>query len=210
MIRIAIVDDHDVVRTGLRQYFRGQADMQVTAEAADGREALDIVRRGLADVMLMDLEMPTQGGVDTLAAIKARDPEFPVLVISAHAAQEYAAAVLRRGAAGFLGKTARPDEVVNAVRTAAQGRRYISPEVAELLAREVAEPARAEPHQALSEREFQVFLHLARGETVGAIAQAMFLSVKTVSTYRTRVMEKMVLATNSDLTYYALKHGLID
>ncbi len=210
MIRIAIVDDHDVVRIGLRQYFRHQPDLQVTAEAADGREALDIVRQQAADVMLMDLEMPHQGGVDTLAAIKARAPDFPVLVMSAHAASEYALAVLKRGASGFLGKTARPDEVVQAVRLAAEGRRYISPEVAELLAQGVVSTVADAPHEELSEREFQVFLRLARGETVGAIAQGMSLSIKTVSTYRTRVMEKMSLATNSDLTYYALKRGLID
>jgi DNA-binding NarL/FixJ family response regulator len=212
MIRIAIVDDHDVVRIGLRHYFRHDPDLQVTAEAADGREALDIVRRGAADVMLMDLEMPHQGGVDTLAAIKARLPAFPVLVMSGHSASEYAAAVIKRGAAGFLSKTARPDEVVHAVRLAAQGRRYISAEVAELLAEGVAAPAAGAgaAHEELSEREFQVFLRLARGETVGAIAQGMSLSIKTISTYRTRVMEKMGLATNSDLTYYALKRGLID
>ena len=210
MIRIAIVDDHDVVRIGLRHYFRHDPDLQVTAEAADGREALDIVRRGAADVMLMDLEMPHQGGVDTLAAIKARLPAFPVLVMSGHSASEYAAEVIKRGAAGFLSKTARPDEVVHAVRLAVQGRRYISAEVAELLAENVAAPAAEAAHEELSEREFQVFLRLARGDTVGAIAQGMSLSIKTISTYRTRVMEKMGLATNSDLTYSALKRGLID
>jgi DNA-binding NarL/FixJ family response regulator len=210
MIRIGIVDDHAIVRTGLRQYFSEQVDLRVTGEAANGREALDLARRGEVDVLVMDLSMPDQGGVDALAAIKARFPELPVLILSGFAESHYATTLLRQGAAGYLNKECDPEEIVRAIRTVVRGRRYITPAVAELLAEGVAGGQADRPaHEALSERELQVFLRLAKGETVGQIAESMHLSVKTVSTYRTRVLEKLKLATNSDLTYYALKNGLI-
>jgi DNA-binding NarL/FixJ family response regulator len=208
MIRIAIVDDHAVVRAGLRQFFAEQSDFAVTGEAASGREALDIVRRGDVDVILMDIAMPDQGGVDALAAIKARAPDLPVLILSGYAESHYATTLLRMGASGYLNKECDPEEIVKAIRTVARGRRYITAGVAEQLADGLGGGDKA-PHELLSERELQVFLRLARGETIGHMAQSMSLSVKTVSTYRTRVMEKMGLASNSDLTYYALKNGLI-
>ena len=213
MIRIALVDDHAVVRAGLRQYFSEQADFAVVAEAANGREALAIVRRGEIDVMLMDIAMPDQSGVDALIAIRARAPHLPVLMLSGFAEAHYATTLLRQGASGYLSKDCEPEQLVQAIRTVCRGRRYISPGVAELLASQLADapgPGGALPaHEQLSERELQVFLRLAAGETVGHLALAMSLSVKTVSTYRSRVMEKMCLASNSDLTYYALKQGLI-
>ncbi|MDO8420067.1 MAG: response regulator transcription factor [Rubrivivax sp.] len=209
MIRIAIVDDHAIVRAGLRQYFSEQVDFRVTGEAANGREALDLVRQGDLDVLLMDLSMPGTGGIDALAAIKARAPDLPVLILSSFAEEHYATALLKKGASGYLNKECDPEEIVKAIRTVYRGRKYISADVAELLADGVGGSADTLPHEKLSEREFQVFLRLAQGETIGHMAQAMSLSVKTVSTYRTRVMEKMGLASNSDLTYYALKNGLI-
>ena len=209
MIRIVIVDDHAVVRTGLRQFFSEQVDFRVTGEAANGREALDLVRQGDLDVLLLDLSMPGTGGVDALAAIKARAPELPVLILSGYAEEHYATALLKKGAAGYLNKECDPEEIVKAIRTVARGRKYISAGVAELLADGVGAAVDKLPHEMLSEREFQVFLRLARGETIGHLAVSLSLSVKTVSTYRTRVMEKMSLASNSDLTYYALKNGLI-
>jgi two-component system invasion response regulator UvrY len=209
MIRVAIVDDHAIVRAGLRQYFQDQVDLKVTGEAANGREALDLVRKGEVDVLVMDLSMPDQSGVDALAAIKAREPDLPVLILSGFPEEHYATTLLRQGAAGYLNKECDPEEIVKAIRTVHRGRKYITPGVAEMLADGLAGAGDKAPHELLSEREFQVFLRLAKGETIGHMADSMALSVKTVSTYRTRVMEKMKLSSNSDLTYYALKNGLI-
>lgn len=209
MIRIAIVDDHALVRAGLRQFFADQPDFQVVAEAGNGRDALDIVRGGEVDVMVMDISMPDHSGVDALVAIKARAPELPVLILSGFAEVHYATTLLRQGASGYLNKDCDPEDIVKAIRTVHRGRKYITPGVAELLADGLGDPGDKPLHTQLSERELQVFLRLARGETVGHIATSMSLSVKTVSTYRTRVMEKMRLESNSDLTYYGLKNGLI-
>ncbi|SEK87157.1 two component transcriptional regulator, LuxR family [Roseateles sp. YR242] len=210
MIRIAIVDDHAIVRAGLRQFLSEQVDLRVTGEASSGREALDLVRAGELDVMLMDLSLPDQSGVETLAAIKARKPELPVLILSGFPETHYATTLLRQGASGYLNKECDPEEIATAVRTVFRGRKYITPAVAELLAEGLGASPDQAPHDTLSERELQVFLRLARGETVGHIADGMSLSVKTVSTYRSRVLEKLSLNTNSELTYYALKNGLIE
>ena len=209
MIRIAIVDDHAMVRAGLRQFFSDQPDFTVVAEAANGREALAIVRQGDVDVILMDIAMPDQSGVDALAAIRARAPDLPVLILSGYPEEHYATTLLRQGASGYLNKDCDPEEIVKAIRTVCRGRKYITAGVAERLAEGLGGGGEKLPHEELSERELQVFLRLAKGETVGHIAQSMSLSVKTISTYRTRVMEKTHLASNSDLTYYALKNGLI-
>jgi len=209
MIRIGIVDDHAIVRTGLKQFFSEQVDLRVTGEAANGREALNLVRGGEVDVLVMDLSMPDQGGVDALAAIKARAPDLPVLILSGFPETHYATTLLKQGAAGYLNKECDPEEIVKAIRTVYRGRKDITPAVAELLADTLGGDTDKLPHELLSEREFQVFLRLAKGETIGHMAESMSLSVKTVSTYRTRVMEKMNLSSNSDLTYYALKNGLI-
>ncbi|RJP67500.1 MAG: DNA-binding response regulator [Comamonadaceae bacterium] len=209
MIKVGIVDDHAIVRSGLRQFIGEHVDLKVTGEANNGREALELVRAGEVDVLLMDLSMPEHGGVDALQAIKARFPDLPVLILSGFPEAQYATTLLRYGASGYLNKDCAPEDIVNAIRTVARGRRYISPAVAELLADNAAGEGDRPPHELLSERELQVFLRLARGETIGNMAEAMFLSVKTVSTYRTRVLEKLKLASNSDLTYYALKNGLI-
>ena len=209
MIRVVVVDDHAILRAGLRQYLQEQVDLRVTGEASNGREALDLLRQGELDVMVMDLSMPEHGGVDALAAIKARAPDLPVLILSSFPETHYATTLLRQGASGYLNKECDPEEIVKAIRTVARGRKYITPAVAELLADGLAGAQDKLPHELLSEREFQVFLRLAQGEAVGVVADNMSLSVKTVSTYRTRVMEKLKLASNSDLTYYALKNGLI-
>ncbi|MFM9915719.1 MAG: response regulator [Rhizobacter sp.] len=209
MIRIAIVDDHAIVRTGLRQFLSEEIGLTVVAEAANGRDALDIVRAGGVDVMLVDLSMPDQSGVEVLAAIKARAPDLPVLILSGFPEQHYATTMLKQGAAGYLNKDCDPEEIAKAIRTVFRGRKYITSGVAELLADGLAGGGEKLPHELLSERELQVFLRLAKGEAIGAMAVSMSLSVKTVSTYRTRVMEKMKLESNSDLTYYALKAGLI-
>jgi DNA-binding NarL/FixJ family response regulator len=209
MIRIAIVDDHAMVRAGLRQFFADQVDFQVVAEAGTGREAVDIVRKGEVDVIVMDIAMPDQSGVDALAAIKARAPDLSVLILSGFPEAHYATTLLRQGAAGYLNKDCDPEDIVKAIRTVYRGRKYITALVAEQLAEGLSRGDDKPLHEHLSERELQVFLRLAKGETIGHLAESMSLSVKTVSTYRTRVMEKMQLTSNSDLTYYALKNGLI-
>ena len=209
MIRVAIVDDHAIVRNGLRQYFSELVGLRVTGEAANGREALELVRGGDLDVLLMDLSMPDHSGIDALAAIKARAPELPVLILSGFPEAHYATTLLKQGASGYLNKECDPEEIVKAIHTVYRGRKYISTAVAELLAGGLDPTAQTPLHEQLSERELQVFLRLAKGETIGHMAESMSLSVKTVSTYRTRVMEKMSLQSNSDLTYYALKNGLI-
>lgn len=209
MIKIAIVDDHAVVRSGLRQFFSEHIDLVVVAEAANGRQAMDVVRQGGIDVVVMDISMPDQSGIDTMIAIKARAPDLPVLILSGFPEAHYATTLLRQGASGYLNKDCDPADIVTAVRTVARGRKYITPGIAELLADGLAGGGDKLPHENLSDRELQVFLRLAKGEVIGQMAVSMSLSVKTVSTYRTRVMEKMNLASNSDLTYYAIKNGLL-
>ena len=210
IIKIGIVDDHAIVRAGLKQFLSEMVDMRVVGEASTGREAIDLVRTTEMDVIIMDLSMPGQSGIDALAMIRAKAPDVGILILSGYPEEQYAVNLIKQGASGYLNKECEPMEIVNAIRTIALGRRYISPAVAELLAQQLNRKEGGAPHELLSEREFQVFLKLAKGETAGEIANALSLSVKTVSTYRTRLMEKMGLTSNSDLTYYALKNKLID
>ncbi|HVK89928.1 MAG TPA: response regulator transcription factor [Mycoplana sp.] len=209
MIKIGIVDDHAIVRTGLKDFFSQHVDLRVVGEAASGREAIDLVRSHEIDVLVMDLSMPGQSGIDAIAMVRAKAPDTGILILSGYPEEHYAMNLIRQGASGYLNKECDPKDIVDAIRTISLGRRYITPAVAELLARQLDRKNDAAPHEQLSEREFQVFLKLATGETAGSIAEHLSLSVKTVSTYRSRLMEKMNLASNSDLTYYALKNQLI-
>ena len=210
MIQVGIVDDHAIVRSGLRQYLSEHVDVRVVGEAANGREAIDLVRNTAVDVLIMDLSMPGQSGLDALAMLRAKSPDTGILILSGHPEEHYAMNLIRQGASGYLNKECEPSEILEAIRTIALGRRYITPVVTELLAQQLYRKDDAPVHEQLSEREFQVFLKLAKGATASEIAEILSLSVKTVSTYRTRLMEKMALSSNSDLTYYALKNGLID
>jgi two-component system, NarL family, invasion response regulator UvrY len=210
IVKVAIVDDHAIVRAGLKQFLSEMVDLRVVGEASSGREAIDLVRTTEMDVIIMDLSMPGQSGIDALAMIRAKAPDVGILILSGYPEEQYAVNLIRQGASGYLNKECEPMEIVNAIRTIALGRRYISPSVAELIAQQLNRKEGSAAHDLLSEREFQVFLKLAKGETAGDIASALSLSVKTVSTYRTRLMEKMGLTSNSDLTYYALKNKLID
>ena len=210
MIKIGIVDDHAIVRSGLRQCFSDHVDLRVAGGASNGREAIDLVRNTEIDVLVMDLSMPGQSGLDALAMLRAKAPDMGILILSGYPEEHYAMNLIRQGASGYLNKECEPTEIVEAIRTIALGRRYLTPVVAELLAQQLHRKDSALAHEQLSEREFQVFLKLAKGATAGEIAEILSLSVKTVSTYRTRLMEKMALSSNSDLTYYALKNGLID
>jgi len=210
MIKVGIVDDHAIVRSGLKQFLAEHVDLRVVGEAANGREAIDLVRKEEIDVLIMDLSMPGQSGIDALAMLRAKAPDMGILILSGYPEAHYAINLIRQGASGYLNKECDPSEIVEALRTISLGKRYLTPAVADLLAQQLHRKEDAPPHEQLSEREFQVFLKLAKGETAGNIADQVSLSVKTVSTYRTRLMEKMGLASNSDLTYYALKNGLID
>ena len=209
MIKVGIVDDHAIVRAGLKQFFAEQVDLRVIGEAASGREAIDLVRNEPMDVLVMDLSMPGQSGMDALGMIRAKAPDVGVLILSGYPEEHYATNLIRQGASGFLNKECDPEEIVKAIRTIAMGKRYISASVAELLAQQLGKGEDVLPHEQLSEREFQVFLKLAKGETAGDIAKALSLSVKTVSTYRSRLLEKLEVASNAELAAYALRHGLM-
>jgi DNA-binding NarL/FixJ family response regulator len=210
MIRVGIVDDHAIIRFGLRELLGQHTDIRVVGEVPDARQAIDLARTQSVDVLLLDLAMPHQNAIDVLAVLHAVAPEMAILVLSGYPAEHFALNLLRQGVLGFLSKGGDQAEIVEAIRVVSRGRRYITPAVAELLTQQLHDASDALPHEKLSSREWQVFLQLARGQTVNDIADALSLSVKTVSTYRTRVMEKVGLHSNSDLTYYALKNHLID
>jgi DNA-binding NarL/FixJ family response regulator len=210
MIRILIADDHAIVRAGLKQFIADQVDMEVAAEAASGAEAIAAVRAGDFDVVLLDISMPDKNGIDTLKTLRHVKPELPVLMLSAYAEDQYAVNLLRAGAAGYLNKEAASTQLVGAIRTVVQGRKYVSPSLAQILADGVSGDADKPLHAELSQREFQIFCKLAAGAAVSKIADELNLSVKTVSTYRTRILEKMAMKSNADLTYYAIKNGLIE
>jgi DNA-binding NarL/FixJ family response regulator len=211
-IRLLIADDHQIVRAGLAQFIAEQGDMTIAAEASTGDEVIDLVREHEFDVILMDISMPSKNGIDTLRIIRQTRPDLPVLMLSGYPEQHYAVNLLRAGASGYLAKDAPPAEMIRAIRVVARGSRYLSETAAELVSVELTRPeGSAKPmHESLSEREFQIFRKLAAGQSATAIGQELHLSVKTVSTYRSRVMEKLNLKTNADLTYYAIKNALLE
>ena len=210
VVRVGIADDHPITRTALRGYLDDQEGIRVVAEAASGREAIDLVRTQEVDVLLLDLDMPGQSGIDALTMIKAKAEHVAVLVLSGYPENQYAVPLIRNGASGYLNKACEPSEICDAIRRVAQGGRYITAVVAELLASQVIAPTPGGLHEQLSARELQVFLKLAQGCTAGQVAADLSLSAKTVSTYRARLMRKLEAHSNSDLTYYALKHRLLD
>lgn len=210
MIRVLIVDDHPVVRAGIRQLVSDERDISVVAEAGSGIEALERLRQRDVDVVLLDISMPGIDGIETLKRIVAEYRGVYVLVLSMYAEEQYARPILKAGAAGYLTKQAAPELLVSALRTVAAGRRFVSPALAELIAGEIARGDERPAHAQLSSREHQIFLRLASGDSVSQIAQLLGLSVKTVSTYRTRVLEKTGLTRNAELTMYAIQHGLLE
>lgn len=210
MIRILIADDHAIVRAGLKQFIADEQDMLVAGEAGTGAEVLEFVRSGECDVVLLDISMPEHNGIDTLRQLKRLKPELPVLMLSGYAEEQYAVNLLRAGASGYMNKESSPEQLVAAIRTVAQGKKYVSTRLAQLLANRLSEDTDKPLHGNLSQREFEIFRKLAAGSSVSQIAAELFLSVKTVSTYRTRVLEKMNMSNNADLTYYAVKNQLID
>jgi DNA-binding NarL/FixJ family response regulator len=212
MIRILIADDHAIVRAGLRQFIADQPDMTVAGEAATGSETISLVRAGADDydVVLLDISMPDKNGIDTLKTLKQLRPELPVLMLSCYAEDKYGVNLLRAGASGYLNKEAASTQLVGAIRTIVLGRKFVSPALAQILADGVTGDADKPLHGELSQREFQIFCKIAAGAAVSKIADELHLSVKTISTYRTRVLEKMGMRCNADLTYYAIKNGLLD
>jgi len=209
MIKIAIVDDHQIVRAGFREMLGDAVQLRIVFEAATGEDALQALREQACDVMLLDLSLPGQSGLDVLRTVRQRHPDVRVLVLSGFPEDRYALAMIRNGAGGYICKDCECEELVKAIETVAAGRRYVSPRTAELLAEEMLGEGSSEPHTALSEREMQVFLRLAEGASVSDIAATLNLSVKTISTYRTRLLEKLELASNAELASYAVRNGLL-
>jgi DNA-binding NarL/FixJ family response regulator len=209
-IRVLIADDHAIVRQGLRQILSDTEDMVVAGEASNGVEVVQMVRSGQFDLVLMDVSMPDRNGIDALKLIRKELPKLPILVLSMHPEDHYAIRALKAGAAGYLTKQSAPDLLVHAIRQVANGKKYVSPAVAEQLANAIDEDLDKLPHEKLSDREYQTLVMISSGKTLTEIGEELNLSVKTVSVYRARLLEKMRMKNNAELTHYGLKHGLVD
>ena len=211
MSRVLIADDHAVVRAGYKQFLEADSSITDIGEAASGNEALDMLRRQEWDLLLMDIHMPDRSGLDILKHVTSGYPDVRVLIVSGLPEEQYARNVLRAGASGYLSKGGSPEELLKAVRMVLLGRRYVSASLAESMAADLENPRdQNKPlHTSLSAREFQIFCKLAAGAAVGGIGEELSLSVKTVSTYRSRILEKMSFSSNADMTSYALRNGLI-
>lgn len=208
MIRVLIADDHTIVRHGLRQILSSEQDMFVSAEAQNGQEVLDIVRRERVDIVVLDISMPGRNGLETLKELKRHYPGIAVIVLSMHPKDQYAVRVIKAGASGYITKESAPSELVVAIRKACRGEKYIDPEIAEVLANYIEHGGIEDPHTRLSDREYEVLCHIASGKGLTDISQEMNLSVKTISTYRTRIIEKTGLSSNAEITRYAISRGL--
>jgi len=210
LIRILIADDHAIVRAGFAQFIADQADMCIEAEAASGDDVIRLVNEREFDLVLLDIAMPNKNGIDCLRIIREIKPTLPVLILSGYPETNYAINTLRAGAKGYLSKSTSPNELVRAIRVVARGKKYLSDATADLVATEITRPTDQKLHETLSEREFQVFRKLAEGVSVTRIAEELDVSVKTISTYRARVVQKMGFKSNADFTYYALTHQLLE
>jgi len=209
-VKILIADDHAVVRRGLRQILAEAIKGASFGEAATGQQALERIWKELWDIVILDLMMPGQNGLEILKEIKRSRPALPVLVLSMHPEDQFAVRLLKAGAAGYMTKESAPEELVGAVRKALNGGRYVSAELAERIASFLANEGDAPPHARLSDREFELLQLIAVGQSVSGIAKSWSLSVKTVSTYRARLLEKMALKNNSELMHYAFQHQLVE
>jgi DNA-binding NarL/FixJ family response regulator len=208
MIRILIADDHPVVRQGLKQILAENRDMVIADEAASGQEVMKKVSRNDYDVILLDISMPGRNGLDILRELRSKKPKTAVLMLSIHPEDLFAVRALKLGAAGYLTKETAPEELVSAIRRVSQGRKYISATLAEKLAVDLELEAEKPAHETLSDREYQVLCLLASGKRLKEIAEDLSLSIKTISTYRTRILDKMKLRNNAELMRYALQHNL--
>ena len=210
MINIFIVDDHAVVRAGLRQIISGVSGLAVADEADDGIEALTKMRKKRYSMVVLDISMPGKSGLDVLKEIRIEHPKLPVLMLSMYPEDQYAMRALRSGASGYVTKDSTSEELVTAIRTVAAGRKYISSDLAERLAFNLDAGIKKEPHEILSDREYQVLCTIASGKTISEIADQFSLSIKTINTYRSRILEKMQLKNNAELTNYAIRNHLTD
>lgn len=210
MIRILIADDHAIVRGGLKQLLSGQSDFLVAGEAANGLEALKQIREQPFDVALMDMSMPGRSGIELIKQIKSEKPRLAIMVLSMHKEEQYAVRALKAGALGYLTKESAPDQLVAAIRKVASGGAFISSGVAERLALELGGNHEADPHTLLSDREYQIFRMIVLGMPIGVIAGELSLSVKTVSTHKTRILQKMRMASSAELIHYAIRHQLVE
>ena len=210
MFKILIVDDHSIVRQGMKQIITQVPGMVIAGEAATGHEALNLIRDTAYNIVVLDISLPGRDGLEILKDIKRERPDLPVLVLSMHSEEQYALRVLKDGAAGYITKGSAAEELVKAIRTIAKGRKYITASIAEKLTLQIDVDYRKPVHEKLSDREYQVMCMIAAGKTVKEIAVELCLSAKTVSTYRSRVLEKMNIKTNAEIIHYALKQGLVD
>jgi DNA-binding NarL/FixJ family response regulator len=210
MIRILIADDHAMVRQGLRNILSGQSDFQVIAEASNHGEVMQHLRREPCDVLVLDIAMPGKNGIDTLKQVKLELPNLPVLILSMYSEDQYGVRALKAGAWGYLTKMAAADQLVDAIRQVVRGRKYITAELGQSLAESLHRDKDAPAHALLSDREFQTLRLIASGKTLTQIGQALALSPKTVSVYRARLLEKLGLQSNAELTRYAFENKLVE
>lgn len=210
MLKVLITDDHALIRRGLKQVLQEGLGAVTVGEAQDAKEALEQIMKQRWDVVIMDITMPGRSGLDILRDIKLAQPLLPVLILSMHPEDQFAVRVLKAGASGFIPKESAPEELIKAIRKVVAGGRYVTPALAEKMAFDLAARRDKPPHETLSDREFQVLRLIGSGKPVGQIAEDLGLSVKTVSTYRARVLEKMSMQNNAELTHYAIKHQLVD
>ena len=209
MIRVLIADDHAIVRQGLRQIVADHTHIQVAGEASCGQEVLDVASKDDYDVVVLDITMPGKSGLEVLKELKGLKPKLPVLMLSVYPEEQYAVRVLKAGASGYLTKECAPDELIAAIKSISGGHRYVTSFLSEKLASQLGLEEAKPPQESLSDREYQVMLMLASGKTVGEIARELFLSTKSISTYRQRILAKMKLKSNAELTYYAIQNRLI-
>jgi DNA-binding NarL/FixJ family response regulator len=209
MIRVIICDDHAMIRRGIRETLSEAVDIQVTAEASNYAEVREAVRAKECDVLVLDLNLPGRGGLEVLSSLKESDSSIKVLIVSMFAEDQYAIRCLRAGAQGYLNKGRDPSELITAIRTIAQGRKYVTADVAQMLVDSLSTPENQLPHASLSEREFQTLTKIASGKRLSDIAEELMLSPKTVSVYRARVLEKLKLTNNAELTVYAIRNELV-
>ncbi len=209
MIRVILCDDHAVVRRGIREMLSEAVDIQVVAEAGSYAEVREALRSAPCDVLVLDLNLPGRGGLEVLASLREASSPIKVLVVSMFPEDQYAIRCLRAGAQGYLNKAGDPGELVTAVRTVAQGRKYVTQDVAQMLVENLSAPSDEALHASLSERELQTLLKIASGKRLSDIAEELMLSPKTVSVYRARVLEKLKLSNNAELTVYAIRNGLV-
>jgi len=208
-IRVLIADDHPVVRRGLRQLLEEAGDIVVGGEAGSAAETLDQVRRNRWDVLVLDLDLPDRSGLEVMRDVKLVQENLPILFLTVASEDQFAIRALRAGAAGYMTKKTAPEELVEAIRKVVGGGRYVTAAVAERIALHLDKDVETPVHESLSDREYEVFQMLASGRTATQVAEALHLSVKTVSTYRSRVLEKMGLSTNAELTVYAVRNGIV-